>query len=212
MHTQDVIITHLWHISRYHRQILIYWHKRFTVVEHSRWRPPVLLRHLAGTSRGHLSLRGLVWRPYRSETRGYWSTLVQVMAWHLPVRRPMLLYRLVISTNLKTRGPSQYTMSSYHYRDPHVKDETVSWPSYLKHKNSNTWERRSLYWFLYWGGALASCSKEINGGLAQPLLPPLANHQCIHIPILPWVILSLSHAWALWSHIRRTVYFHKTSV
>ena len=40
-------------------------------------------------------------------------------------------------------------MSSYQYRDPHVKDETVSWPSYLKHGNAPTWESR----FLYWDGA-----------------------------------------------------------
>ena len=35
---------------------------------------------------------------------------------------------------------------SYQYRDPHVKEKTVSRPSYLQHGNPHTWERRSLYW------------------------------------------------------------------
>ena len=37
-------------------------------------------------------------------------------------------------------------MSSYQYRDPHVKDKTVSRPSYLYYENPYMWERRSLYW------------------------------------------------------------------
>ena len=37
-------------------------------------------------------------------------------------------------------------MSSKQFRDPHVKDKTVSRPSYLQHGNPHTWERRSLYW------------------------------------------------------------------
>ena len=37
-------------------------------------------------------------------------------------------------------------MSSYHYRDPHVKVKTVSRPSYLSHGNPHTRERMSLYW------------------------------------------------------------------
>ena len=36
-------------------------------------------------------------------------------------------------------------MSSYQYRNPHVKEKTVLRPSYLKHGNPHTWERRSLY-------------------------------------------------------------------
>ena len=36
-------------------------------------------------------------------------------------------------------------MLSYPYRDPHVKDKTVSRPSYLQHGDSHTWKRRSLY-------------------------------------------------------------------
>ena len=35
---------------------------------------------------------------------------------------------------------------SYQYRDPHVKDNTVSRPSYFQHGNPHTLERRSLYW------------------------------------------------------------------
>ena len=35
---------------------------------------------------------------------------------------------------------------SYWYRYPHVKDETVSRPSYHLHGNTHTWERRYLYW------------------------------------------------------------------
>ena len=37
-------------------------------------------------------------------------------------------------------------MSSYQYRDPHVKDKMVSRPSYFWHGNPHTWKRRSLYW------------------------------------------------------------------
>ena len=44
------------------------------------------------------------------------------------------------------RGRLNIKMPSYHYRDPHGKDKTVSRPSYLKHGNPHTWERRSLYW------------------------------------------------------------------
>ena len=36
-------------------------------------------------------------------------------------------------------------MSSYQYRDPHVKDKTVSRRSYLSHGNPHTWKRQSLY-------------------------------------------------------------------
>ena len=45
-------------------------------------------------------------------------------------------------------------MSSYQYRDPNVKDKTVSRQSYLWHGNPHTWERRSLhldgFWCLTW--------------------------------------------------------------
>ena len=50
---------------------------------------------------------------------------------------------------LQMYGPGSHLnikMSSYQYRDPHVKDKTVSRPSYLQHGNPHTWERRSLYW------------------------------------------------------------------
>ena len=43
-------------------------------------------------------------------------------------------------------GHLNIKMSSYQYTDPHVKDKTVSRPSYLYHGNHHTWERRSLYW------------------------------------------------------------------
>ena len=42
-------------------------------------------------------------------------------------------------------------MSSYQYRDSHVKYKTVSRPSYLQHGNPHTWER-------YWDGALEPLS------------------------------------------------------
>ena len=37
-------------------------------------------------------------------------------------------------------------MLSYQYRDPHVKDNTVSWLSYFQHGNPHTCGRQSLYW------------------------------------------------------------------
>ena len=43
-------------------------------------------------------------------------------------------------------GRLNIKMLSYQYRDPHVKDKTVSRPSYLYHGNPHTWERQSLYW------------------------------------------------------------------
>ena len=43
-------------------------------------------------------------------------------------------------------GGLNIKMSSYQYRDSHVKDKTVSRPSYLLHGNPHTLERRSLYW------------------------------------------------------------------
>ena len=43
-------------------------------------------------------------------------------------------------------GRLNIRMSFYKYRDSHVKDKTVSRPSYLKRGNPHTWERRSLYW------------------------------------------------------------------
>ena len=57
---------------------------------------------------------------------------------------------LVLSFKLKHFGDlgvrSNIKMSSYQYKNSHAKDKTVSWPSYLKHGNLHTWERRSLYW------------------------------------------------------------------
>ena len=50
------------------------------------------------------------------------------------------------STSRIQGGRLIINMSSYHCRDPHVKDKTVSRPSYLQHGNPYTWERRSLYW------------------------------------------------------------------
>ena len=44
-----------------------------------------------------------------------------------------------------TRVRLSIKMSSNQYRDPHVKDKTVSRPSYHKHGNPYTQERRSLY-------------------------------------------------------------------
>ena len=43
-------------------------------------------------------------------------------------------------------GRLNIKMSSYQYRNPNVKDKTVSRPPYLEHGNPHTWERRSLYW------------------------------------------------------------------
>ena len=37
-------------------------------------------------------------------------------------------------------------MLFYQYKDPHVKDKTISWQSCLYHGNPHTWERWSLYW------------------------------------------------------------------
>ena len=44
------------------------------------------------------------------------------------------------------RGRLNIVMSSFQYRNLHVKDTMVSWPSYLLHRDPHTWESRSLYW------------------------------------------------------------------
>ena len=54
------------------------------------------------------------------------------------------------TSRIRSGGRLNINMSSYQYRDPHVKDKTVSRPSYLKHGNPHTWKR----WSLYWDGAL----------------------------------------------------------
>ena len=43
-------------------------------------------------------------------------------------------------------GLLNINMSSYQYREFHVKDKAVSRPSNLEHGNPHTWERRYLYW------------------------------------------------------------------
>ena len=57
---------------------------------------------------------------------------------------------LVLSFKLKHFGDlgvrPNIKMSSYQYKNSHAKDKTVSRPSYLKHGNPHTRERRSLYW------------------------------------------------------------------
>ena len=53
---------------------------------------------------------------------------------------------LASSCSDRTRACLNIKMSSYQYRDPHVKNKMVSRPSYLQHGNPYTWERQSLYW------------------------------------------------------------------
>ena len=48
---------------------------------------------------------------------------------------------------------------SYQYRDPHLKDKTISRPSYLKHGNAYTWER----WSFYWDGAQVIHMRKLEG-------------------------------------------------
>ena len=48
--------------------------------------------------------------------------------------------------NMRPGGRLNIKMSSYQYRYPHVKIKTGSRPSYFKHGNPRTWERRSFYW------------------------------------------------------------------
>ena len=55
-------------------------------------------------------------------------------------------YGLNLVITMPAMGRLNINTSSYQYRAPHVKDKTVSWPSYLLHRNPHTWERQSLYW------------------------------------------------------------------
>ena len=54
-------------------------------------------------------------------------------------------------------GHLNMKMSSYQYRDPHVKDKTVLRLSYLSHGNPHTWERQPVYW----DGVLVLISRNI---------------------------------------------------
>ena len=65
---------------------------------------------------------------------------------------PVNSLRLMMHVRVRASGGRlNIKMSSYQYRDPHVKDKTVLWPSYLQHGNPHTWES----WSLYWAKALA---------------------------------------------------------
>ena len=44
------------------------------------------------------------------------------------------------------RAVSIWRYRHYRYKNPHVKDKSVSRPSYLYYENPHTWEWRSLYW------------------------------------------------------------------
>ena len=58
-----------------------------------------------------------------------------------------IIYFIIFAQHWESPGGRlNIRMSSYQYRDPHVKDKTVSLPSYLWHGNPHTWRRRSLYW------------------------------------------------------------------
>ena len=61
------------------------------------------------------------------------------------IQGPIAWYAKV-SCSVWTRGCLNIKMSSYQYSDPHVKNKTVSRPSYLKHGNPHPCKRRSLYW------------------------------------------------------------------
>ena len=53
-------------------------------------------------------------------------TLVWLMDWH--------------SLSVTVWVPLQYKNASYHYRDSHYKDKTVSWPSFLYNENPHNWK------------------------------------------------------------------------
>ena len=87
------------------------------------------------------------------------SVLRRLSKWQLPVQsvtkmsskwRRLRFSECIVGsgTELATNdlGYLNIKTSPYQYRDPNVKDKTVSWPSYLKHGNPHTRKRRSLYW------------------------------------------------------------------
>ena len=94
---------------------------------------------------------------------GYWTTWLKspdkVLKWGTMANISLaasLSHRcwshaiVLLADELKQRYPGgclNIKMLSYQYLDPRVKDKKmVSRPSYLKHGNPPTWERRSLYW------------------------------------------------------------------
>ena len=55
------------------------------------------------------------------------------------------VYNFLVSTSNfwhthTSEGRLKIKMSPYQYRDPHVKDKTVSLASYIYHENPHTWE------------------------------------------------------------------------
>ena len=63
-----------------------------------------------------------------------------------PTLYKSIFFKSQIMSGIRIWGRLNIKMSSYQYRDPHVKDKTVSRPSYLSHGDPDTRERRSLYW------------------------------------------------------------------
>ena len=58
-------------------------------------------------------------------------------------------------------------MSSYQYKDPHVNDKMVLWPSYRLHGNPLALERQSLYWD--WALVLRTENSRQTGSMPWPL-------------------------------------------
>ena len=86
-----------------------------------------------------------------------------------------ILWRIIdtVMCHWSSGGRLNIKMSSYQYRYPHVKDKTASRPSYLKHGNPHTWERRSLYrdralvtdiWVAYFARLASSLSERFAWG------------------------------------------------
>ena len=96
-------------------------------------------------------------------------------------------------------------MSSYQYRDPRVKDKTVSRSSFLQHGNPHTWER----WSLYWDGAMVSiwcfCHHRFSPNL-QKYCPFVCNDcscrvnsarlwQPVTLAVDQYVFITVKHIW-----------------
>ena len=98
-------------------------------------------------------------------------------------------------SDIQFRGQFGISMSSYHYRNPHHKDNKALRPSHIYYRNNSTGEKANLYWINHhvsmYNVAFALGSLPINA---------LSSHPWIHAHLFSWRWIDLDknlHAWQI---------------